>query len=102
MDEDANANFLIVKNEADMQLHYDLALDNGASDEVLDQLANGEMIPCLWQTNSSTNELNDWSTCLVPAKRFVSDEVYFYAYVQDPVLFKIFPENILSYHRYLE
>ena len=41
LDDDANVSFLIVKSEADIRLHYDLALDNGASEEVLDELAAG-------------------------------------------------------------
>ncbi|WBV63373.1 hypothetical protein PGH43_17450 [Legionella pneumophila 130b] len=42
LDDDANIKFFNRKNEADMQLHYDLALDNGASGDILDQLHNGE------------------------------------------------------------
>ncbi|WP_019218075.1 hypothetical protein [Legionella tunisiensis] len=60
-----------------MRLHYDLALDSGASEEVLDLLATGEQIPCFWQANTLAPQCNDWATCLVPAQRFVSNEVYF-------------------------
>lgn len=102
LDDDAKVSFLIVKNEADMRLHYDLALDNGASEDVLDALASGEKIPCFWQANTQPPEWNDWSTCLVPAHRFESDETYYYAYVQGPVLFDPVQDQILSYHRYLE
>lgn len=102
LDDDANVSFLIVKNEADMRLYYDLALDNGASDEVLDQLASGERIPCFWQANTQPPEWGDWSTCLLPAHRFVSDETYFYAYTQDPVLFDVFQDKLSSYHHHLE
>ncbi|MDI9819567.1 MULTISPECIES: response regulator [unclassified Legionella] len=102
LDDDANVNFLIVKNEADIQLHYDLALDNGASDEVLDQLASGERIPCFGPTNTKTPEWDEWSFYLVPASRFTSTETYFYAYVQGPVLFDVKQDKILSYHDHLE
>jgi CheY-like chemotaxis protein len=102
LDNDAKASFLIVKNETDMHLHYDLALDNGASEEVLDQLSGGEKIPCFWQANTQPTEWNDWSTYLVPAQRFVSDKIYFYAYVQGPVLFHVQHDKILSYQRHLQ
>ncbi len=102
LDDDANISFLIVRDEADLRLHYDLALDNGASEEVLDQLAGGEKIPCFWQAKTQLPGWNDWSTCLVPAHRFVSDENYFYAYKQGPALFNVQLDKILSYHRYLE
>ncbi len=50
----------------------------------------------------SIPEWNDWSNCLVPAQRFVSNETYFYAYKQGPVLFDVQQDTILSYHSYLE
>ena len=102
LDDDANISFLIVKNEADIRLHYDLALDNGASGEVLDYLLSGEKIPCFWQSNTITPQWNEWSNCLVPAHKYVSDETYYYAYVQGAVLFDVRLDQILSYHRYLE
>lgn len=102
LDEDAHISFLIVKSEADMRLHYDLALDNGASEEVLDQLVSGQKIPCLWQTHTIAPQWNEWTTCLVPAQKFVSDETYYYAYVQGAVLFDVRLDKILSYHHYLE
>jgi len=102
LDEDANISFLIVKNQSDMRLHYDLALDNGASEEVLDLLLSGEKIPCFWQSNTATPQWSEWSHCLVPANQFVSDETYYYAYVQGAVLFDVRLDKILSYHQYLE
>lgn len=102
LDQDANVSFLIVKNKHDMRLHYDLALDSGASNEVLDQLASGEKIPGFWQVSSSNPQWMDWSRCLVPAKRFESDDVYYYAYLQGNLFFDIREKKILSYHRYLE
>ncbi|ASQ45053.1 response regulator [Legionella clemsonensis] len=102
LDDDANVNFLIVKNEADMRLHYDFALDNGASDEILDQLASAEKIPCFWQATSRSPEWNNWTSCLVPAHRFISQETYFYAYVPGSALFDVHQDKIVSYHRHLE
>ncbi|KTD33312.1 Two component response regulator [Legionella nautarum] len=103
LDDDANPSFLIVRNEADLRLHYDLALDNGASGEVLDQLARGEKIPCFWQAQTQAPKWSDWSSWLVPAQKFNSnDETYFYAYVRGPALFDVQQEKILSYHRHLE
>ena len=102
LDDDANPSFFIVRSEEDLRFHYDVALDNGASEEVLDQLAVGEKIPCFWQANNQVPEWNDWSTCLVKAHCFVSDETYFYSYVPGPVLFDIRQAKIFSYHRHLE
>ncbi|MBA2656670.1 MAG: response regulator [Tatlockia sp.] len=102
LDDDANPSFLIVRSEEDLSLYYDFAMDNGASGEVLDQLATGEKIPCFWQANNPPPEHNDWSSCLVKAHRFDSDETYFYSYVTGAALFNLRQEKILSYHRHLE
>ena len=102
LDDDAKVSFLIVKSEEDIRLHYDLALDNGASGDILDQLANGEKIPGFWQATASTTQWKDWSKCLVSAQRFVSNESYYYAYLPGNVLFDVRQQKILSYHRYLE
>lgn len=101
LDDEANVSFLIVKNEADMCLHYDLAMDNGASEAVLDQLLNREKIPCFWQSNALSPQWSEWSNCLVPAQKFVSEDNYYYAYVQGAVLFDVRLEKILSYQHYL-
>ncbi|TAL60954.1 MAG: response regulator, partial [Legionella sp.] len=102
MNDDAKISFLIVKKQTDLRLHYDLALDNGASEEVLDQLLNGDKIPCFWESNGVTPQKNEWEKCLVPAQKYVSDEIYYYAFVQGAVLFDVLFEKILSYHNYLE
>lgn len=102
LDDDAGVSFLIVKSEEELRLHYDAALGSGASREVLDQLATGEKIPGFLQANASAMQAQDWSNCLVPANRFVSDETYYYAYLKGNVPFDVRQQKILSYHRYLE
>lgn len=98
LDEQARVSFLVVKNEEDMQLHYDLALDSGASETVLDQLAAREKIPCFWQSQEDIN----WETALVPAQKFVSDDTYYFAYVDGPALFDISSDQVMSYRHYLK
>lgn len=102
LDDDANVSFLIVKNKDDLRLHYDLALDNGASTELLEQLAMGEKIPGFWEGMCSSPQWSDWSKCLVPANRFISNEIYYYAYLPGNIMFDMRQQKILSYHRYLE
>lgn len=102
LDDDANVSFLIVRNAADIHAHYDWALDNGASEEILEQIASGKKIPGFWHASSSTLRWEDWADCLVPATQFVSDETYYYAYLQGNIIFDVRQQKILSYHRYLE
>ncbi|WP_028388657.1 response regulator transcription factor [Legionella fairfieldensis] len=102
LNDDARVSFFLVKNEKDMRLHYNLAVENKASEEILTQLSNGEKIPCFGQPNLLLDEWNAWSTCLVPAQRFVADQTYFHAYVHGALLLDIRQEQILSYHHYLD
>ena len=102
LDEDANTSFLIVKNEEDILRDYEWARENGASEELLVQLASGEKIPSNWQAQTVHSGLNQWISCLIPAQKLVLDETYYYAYLQGNVLFDVRQPKILSYHRYLE
>lgn len=102
LDDDAEVSFLIVKSEADIREQYNLALASGATRDVLDQLVSGEKILGFWQATTAVPQGNDWSTGLVAANRFVSDETYYYAYVKGNALFDVRQQKILSYHRYLE
>lgn len=102
LDGDAKVSFLVMKSEADLKLHYDLALDNGAPSVILDQLQSGEKIPCFWQVDDLNTQWDEWATFLLPASKIVSDENYYYAYVEGALLFNIRQEKILSYNRYLD
>jgi len=97
-DLDANMSFLMVKSEGDMRLHYDLAVDAGVGTEELDQLLQREKIPCFWHSTKFSYE-DDWSNCLVPAKKCLST---YYAFIQGAVLFDVRLDKILSYRQYIE
>lgn len=102
LDDDANTSFLIVKSQNDLRLYYDLALDNGADEDVLDHLASGSKIPSFWQAKASNPQWHDWAHSLVPATKLEADETYYYAYLKGNILFDVRQQKILSYHRYLE
>lgn len=102
LDDDANASFLIVKDEEEMNTYYELARAHGANETVLAQLDNRYKIPGLWHAAAMNESINDWSDALVPATPLSSDETYYYAHLQGNDLFNIRQPKILSYHRYLE
>lgn len=102
LDDDANVSFLLVKSEADIRLHYDFALEQGVKDSVLDELKRGEKIPGFWRSGGVNHQQQDWSSCLVAAKRFEGQETYYYAYLKGNVFFDVPKDKIFSYHRYLE
>lgn len=102
LDEYAKSYCLIMKNAQDLKLHYDLAQDNHAPQEVLQQLHKGEKIPYFWQPDDFHSDWTDWSTCLLSAQKLECAESYYYALVENPLMPNIRREKILSYHDYLE
>lgn len=101
LDQDANLSCLIVRTEADLRSHYDLALDNGASSDILAELKNGNKIPIFGDRGDVADEWTDWSTCLMPANKLECDEVYYYTYLKGAMPFDIRERNIYSYDKYL-
>ncbi len=92
---------LVVKNQAEMQHCYEMAMDNQVPAHVLQQLKQGLCIPLFWPTQNP--HVNEWDNCealLHPAKKIECDETYYYALVKNPVGVQI--DRITSYHHYLD
>ncbi|MBS0357927.1 MAG: response regulator [Proteobacteria bacterium] len=103
LDKDANLSCLIVKNRQDLNLHYEMALDNKAPESVLDDLKSGRKIPYFSDNEGQkTSEWSDWSTFLRPAQVVQGLENYYYTIVKDPIVFNIQKEKITSYSEYLK
>ncbi len=102
LDEDARVSYLMVKTEADMRENYDMALDNGASDTVLDYLASAAKIPAFWQTNLCPPVNEQWEKYMVDCQSFGENSQYYFALINDKPLVEIKASTILSYHHYLE
>lgn len=101
LDGDANISCLIVKNKQDLNLYYEMAFDNGASQKVLDQLQSGEKIPYFWKSEDFLqSDYTDWASCLYPAHKIEGSETYYYAYVKKPLAIDILRDKILPYNTY--
>lgn len=102
LDINAKPSCLIVKNREDLNHYCELAIDNQASPEVIEQLRSGEAIPYFWQADGALqNEWSDWSSYLHPAQRLEGHDTYFYAFVDNPHSFDIQADKIMSYNDYL-
>lgn len=101
LDADAKVKCLIVKNNTDLKMYHDLARDNKVSEEILQQITQGEKIPFFYQDAHETTEWNEWSSCLYPAQRLDGHESYYYALIDGPAPFGVQKEKILSYNDFL-
>lgn len=98
LDKQAKAYSLIIKTSQDLKMHYDLALDNGASTELLLDLKDGKKIPIY---SGEQQGWDEWSTYLVPAEKVLGNQTYYYFFSGEQVLFDLRKNNIHSYQSFL-
>ena len=99
LDADAKAKSLIVKGEQDLRLYYELACDNQAPEETLEQLRSGSQIPYMC---NNVHDWNEWSNYLRPAEKVECEQTYYYCFIDDATPFDISEANIKSYNQYLD
>jgi CheY-like chemotaxis protein len=102
LDEDAKISYLMLRTESDMRAAYDMAMDSGASDTILDSLANGEKIPFFWQSDVNPPVGEQWDSRLIACQSFGDKRKYFYSWVDQMHVIDIQQSNISPYHHYLE
>lgn len=91
---------LIVCIEDDMQAHYEISLDQGAPQGLLDALSSRKFIPYFWKTHGHFDSiLTDWQSLLHPVQEVDGQRRYFYTVVDNPPPFLKNP--ILSHQDYL-
>lgn len=92
---------LIVCMEDDMQAHYEISLDQGAPQGLLDALSRREFIPYFWETKGHyETTIQDWQPQLYPIQNVYGQRHYFYTVIDNPPPFLRKP--ILSHNEYLE
>ena len=94
------ASLLIVCVEDDMQAHYEISLDQGAPQGLLDALSSRKFIPYFWETNGHFDPaLTHWQSLLHPVHEVDGQQRYFYTIVDNPQPYLVDP--ILSHQDYL-
>lgn len=101
LDADGKASLLVVKTEKDLRNHFDIAYDQAAPEELLQQLKSGAFVPFFPNPEGEyVPECEDWRSCLYPATEIKGREWYLYAIVTDPP--NIHRANIISYNAFLD
>lgn len=91
---------LLVCSEDDMRGHYEISLDQGAPQELLDALGNYESIPYFWETKGHyASSIADWRSLLYPAHELRGQRRYFWTIVDNPK--HLVTPPTLSYQDYL-
>lgn len=95
------AHLLIVQTEEMLQGNYEIAFDQGAPEELLEQLRSGRSIPYFWKTSGNYSPTyENWRACLHPATEFKGKNWYMYAVVKNPDAFNL--KYVVTYGDYLE
>ncbi len=103
VDQDNQISYLIVKNDDDLEMHYEMAENNHAAARAVLQIKTGEAIayftqPDLYHKASAS----DWEENLYPAHRLEGQRRYYYAHVDGHHIDLVNPERITSYQHYQE
>lgn len=100
LDATGRGSLLIVQTEEEMQAQHEVALSQGAPEDLLKALRSGNFIPYFWQTGGYYRPHGgDWRSCLYPARQIEGQQWYYYTLVDDPSPFKL--EMVMSYNAYL-
>lgn len=95
------AHLLIVQTEEMIQGGYEIAYDQDAPEELLEQLRSGRLIPYFSKTDGNYSPIyEDWEACLHPATEFKGNAWYLYTVVKNPDAFNL--SYVVTYADYLD
>jgi hypothetical protein len=90
-----------VCSDETMRMHYEVAFDNAAPVELLDELIKGIIVPYFWRSRGLySRQYFDWRSYVHPAQECNGLQRYRYALVQESRGLMI--PAVFSYHDYLK
>lgn len=100
--EDAAVSQLLILSAEDLQVHHEIALDEGAPQALLDHLKKGDKIPNFTKTDGYYQKsLMDWQQYMQPSTLVEGRDRYYCAWLK-PATFAVNQDRILSYNQYLD
>lgn len=101
LDATGTSYLLLVQDEKSMQAMYEVAYDQDAPTELLEQLRSGQFLPYFWQTEGHYAPVyTDWQNYMYPASSIHGENIYTYGLVPNPKGFT--QKYVKSYNEYLE
>jgi hypothetical protein len=104
LDAAGNTSLLVVKCYEDLTIYYEFALDNGAPQEMLNEVRSGNKIPFAWDADdyfrAHTPEV--WHQQLFPAEELEGKQIYHYALIKNLPGAPEWMRRTVSYNQYLE
>jgi CheY-like chemotaxis protein len=101
LDMAGTAYLLIVQTEETLRAHHEIAHDQNAPPELLQQLRSGRFVPYFWKNAGNYSpDYEDWRACLHRASEFRGKERYLHAVIKHPRAFNLKP--VVPYGDYLD
>lgn len=103
LDIDAKPSWLAVKNENDMKYYQDIAVDNMAPQNIINEIKNRQQVLFLLTKEDDTNvPVEEWFSYMYPATKLEGqNNNYYYAYITDSTIYNNNLNNIVSYKNFL-
>jgi CheY-like chemotaxis protein len=103
LDDDANPTFLMVKDEEGMQSDFETVelSDAPINQDLLNALKNKEKLLYFFEKTNQKTDPQTWNKYTHSAKKIAGKYNYYYAISNDPNLYDIKRDKILSYGNYL-
>jgi CheY-like chemotaxis protein len=103
LDFEGKPTWLAVKDENWMESDAFTAemSDTEISPEILEPLRKREKLLYLHSDDDFDKQPQDWLPYLHPAQKLIGRSIYYYAYINDPKVYDIHSDRILSYKEYL-
>jgi len=91
---------LIVPSEDAWLGQYEIAFEQAAPQELLNELKSNRILPYFWGAGYYTPSCENWREHLFPATQFKGDKWYLYTIVKNPSPFN--EDKVYSYNRFLD
>jgi CheY-like chemotaxis protein len=102
LDKDGVPSWLVVADEPQMQMYYELSQEISTPPDVLEVLKNKQMVPYFQSESDFSTSPLDWKKYLHPAQVLQGKEKYYYAHVEKSDAYQIERDKLASYETYLE
>jgi CheY-like chemotaxis protein len=102
LDTNGNLSYFAVKSQQDLELYCEMAEENNAPQEIIEQLKKGEKIPYFWQARDYyKTDWEDWESFLYPAQKIKGRDTFYYSYIKNPDLGTLPKDEVTTYDGYL-
>ena len=86
-----------------MESYYEFASNqHHIAFSVLEGLKNKTTVPYFYSDADLNTGTHEWASFVHPAQQLAGKEIYYYAYIDNPMAYTLEDKNVLSYQEFLQ